>query len=77
MALHSQRQFSRRYAVAIIPDLDQFAATLLDIDLEFVGAGVQRIFHQFLNHGRRPLNNFTGGDLVNEVGGKPANISLI
>src|SRR5690606_16040669 len=43
-------------------------------------AGVQRVFHQFLDHGRGAFDDFAGGDLVDEGVGEladahPVNLS--
>ena len=41
-------------------------------DIDAGGAGIDRVLDQFLDHRRRPLDDFAGGDLVDEGVGKLA-----
>ena len=43
-----------------------------DLDADAVGAGVERILQQFLDHGRWPVHHLAGGDLVGHLVGKNA-----
>src|SRR5690606_27055037 len=61
-----QRQFGRRDAAAVVADPDQAYATFFQVDVDPARAGVERVLDQFLDHGRGPLDDFAGGDLVHE-----------
>src|ERR1700724_4200317 len=54
-------------AVAIIGDYQTLDATALDLDADMTRTGVKRIFYELLHHGRRPLDDFTSGDLRRQV----------
>ena len=41
--------------------------SLFDIHLDGVGAGIEAVFQQFLDDGGRPFDDFTGGDLVDQL----------
>ena len=63
-----QHQFIVGHATAIVPDADQLAAALVDVHLDAIGAGVQAVLHQLLDHGSRALHHLTGRYLVGEDG---------
>src|SRR3546814_20024380 len=46
------------------------SAAFLQVDVDPVRAGVERVLDQFLDHRSRPLDDFAGGDLVDEGVGK-------
>jgi hypothetical protein len=54
--------------VAIISNLEQLETTLLDQDLERGGAGIDRIFDQFLQSMYRCHNDLACCDLVHDIG---------
>jgi len=66
VARHRQRQLLRGDPAAIVTDADQAHAALFQVDVDPGGAGIQCVFHQFLDHRRRPLDDFAGGDLVDQ-----------
>jgi hypothetical protein len=35
--------------------------------MNIIGTGVETVLDQFLHHGRRPLDDLAGSDLVNQV----------
>ena len=45
--------------------LEHFAA-FFQIDVDAFGAGIQRVFDQFLDHRGRPLDDLAGGNLVDQ-----------
>jgi hypothetical protein len=47
-------------------------AAAIGEDVDPAGAGVDGVFHQFLDHARRTLDYFTGGDAVDELFGELA-----
>ena len=67
MALEGQQGVVAHHAAAVVGDLDELLAAGLDLDLDAGGAGIERIFEQFLDHRSRPLHHFAGGDLVGNV----------
>src|SRR5438445_12047159 len=63
MAGEGQRQIFRRHPATVIHHPNQVDASLLDVDVDSMGAGVRRVFHELLDHARRPLDNLPRGDL--------------
>ncbi len=76
MTRQRQRQILPGDTGTVIPHTDQFCAALLDVDFNARGAGIQRVFQQLLDHRGRPLNDFSGGNLVGEQRGKTLNATL-
>ena len=37
-----------------------------EFDIDAFGTGIQCVFDQFFDHGCRPFDHFTGGDLIDE-----------
>ena len=68
MACDGQRQIVFFHPRAIVPNPDQLDATLLHFHIQAPGAGIQAVFQQFFDDGRRALHHFTGSDLVGESG---------
>ena len=68
-----QRDLLRVDADAVVAHADQAAAAALQLHLDARGAGVERVLHQLLDHGRRPLDHLAGGDLIDECIGKKLN----
>ena len=66
MARDRQRQFVGNDAGAVVADADQADAAFLQVDVDTQGTGIQRVFNQLLDHGRRALDDFAGGDLVDK-----------
>ena len=59
-------------AAAVVAHADQADAAFLQVDLDAARAGVERVLHQFLDHGRRPFDDLAGGDLVDQGVGELA-----
>jgi len=59
---HSCIRFT--HAATIVNHLDQCFACIFYNKLDMSRAGVERVLHQFLHRRSRPLNHFTGGNLV-------------
>jgi hypothetical protein len=53
----------------VIAHSDQAAAAALQFHLDPFGARVESVLHQFLHHGRGPLDHLAGGDLTDECVG--------
>ena len=70
MARDRQRQFVGGDAAAVVADADQADAAFLEVDVDAARAGVERVLDQFLDDGRRPFDDFAGGDLVDQGFGK-------
>ncbi len=64
--LDRQDQLFRGHAGAIVDDRDQGLAAFLQGDVDAPGAGVDRVLDQFLDRRSRPLDDFAGGDAVDE-----------
>ena len=64
VALHRQSKAGGVHAHAVILDDDALDAAAFQRDADAPGAGVQRVLHQLLHHGGRPLDHFAGGDAV-------------
>src|SRR5690606_7385550 len=64
---HCERQLVGLDPAAVVGDADQPAAAVLDLDLDPARAGVERVLDELLDDGRGPLDDFTGGDLVDQL----------
>ena len=64
VALECHAGIGGRHAAAVVNDLYEGAARILDEDADLRGAGVDGVFHEFLDHGSRALYDLAGGDLV-------------
>ncbi len=63
---------SRTMPQPLSDDADELAAAAFDFDADAGGAGVERVFEQLLDHGRRTVHHFAGGDLVGDLVGEYA-----
>ena len=64
--LHRQFEIGGVHAVAVVGDADQLSPAGLDRHLDPPRACIESVFNEFL-HGRgRPLDDFAGGDSVNQ-----------
>ena len=72
VARDRQRQFVGGDAAAVVADADQAHAALFQVDVDAARTGIERVLHQFLDHGRRALDDLAGGDLVDEGVGELA-----
>ncbi len=57
-------QFVGRDADAVVAHAAQLGAAFFDLDLDRAGARVETVLDQFLDHGRRALDDLAGRDLV-------------
>ena len=64
MALNGQQSAFAIHAQPVIAHPHQTPTAIHHIHLNALGAGINRVFNQFLQHRRRPLNHLTGGNLV-------------
>jgi hypothetical protein len=58
---------------AVVAHADQRRSRPLNLHLDAPRAGVERVFHQLLDDGSRPLDHLAGGDLVDELIGQYVN----
>ena len=72
VARDRERQLVGGMPRAVVGDADQAQPAAGDDDLDAVGAGIERVLDQFLDHARRTLDDFAGGDLVDHRFGKLA-----
>ena len=72
MALEGQQGIVAQHAAAVVDDADQAPAAGFHFDAHVGGAGVERIFQQFLDDGGGPLHHFAGRDLVGDLVGENA-----
>ena len=63
-----ERQIVGLDAAAVVAHADQPRAAGFDVDLDAPRAGVETVLDEFLDDGRRPLDDLAGGDLVDELG---------
>ena len=68
----ASRASSRIHAVAVVGDADELAAAGFDFDADARGAGVERVFEEFFDHGGRAVDDLAGGDLVGDLVGENA-----
>ena len=64
----------RHCPVVIMHNRDQADATGLDQDLDAPRASVERVLDQLLDDGCRPLDDFAGSDLIDDLIGEDANL---
>ncbi|BCI69477.1 hypothetical protein SPKIRA_03070 [Sphingomonas paucimobilis] len=67
MPLQRQRHIVGRHAASVIGHLDPTDPTLDKDDGDPGGAGVDRIFDQFLQRTGGPFDHFTGCDTIDEM----------
>ena len=72
MTVHRQRKIAAGHAVAIVGDADPPPSAAIGEDVDPAGAGIDGVFHQFLDHARRTLDHFAGGDAVDDLFGQLA-----
>ena len=61
-----------RHAAAVVGDADPPPAAAVGEDVDPAGAGVDGVLHQLLDHARRALDHFAGGDAVDDLFGELA-----
>jgi hypothetical protein len=67
MPLDREREIVSIHAGPVIGDADEPQAAARGGDVDPARAGVDRILDQFLDDARRPLDDLTGGDAIDEV----------
>ena len=72
VAIHRQRQIATGHAAAVVGDADPPPAAAIGENVDPARAGIDGIFHQFLDHARGPLDHFAGGDAIDDLFGKLA-----
>src|ERR1700682_6015341 len=72
MAIHRQREIGMRHARAVVGDADPSPPAAVGENVDPAGAGVDGVLHQFLDHARRTLDHFAGGDAVDDPFGELA-----
>ncbi len=72
VALDRQREVVARHAGAVVADADQPAAAAIGYDLDAGRAGIERVFHEFLDHARRTLHHLARRDAVDDAFGELA-----
>ncbi|MCZ7607083.1 MAG: hypothetical protein M5U25_13635 [Planctomycetota bacterium] len=68
VGLEGQLQVFGVHADAVVGHADQGLAGVHQLHVHAGGAGVQGVFHQFLDHAGRAFHHLAGGDLVGELG---------
>ncbi len=66
MPRQGHRNLCRIDAAAVISYANQAAAAAVEFNLDAPRACIQRIFHQFLDHGSRALDDLAGSDLADQ-----------
>ena len=64
---HGQFQFAGGDARAVVLHADAALAAVLQKHVHARGAGIQAVFHQFLDHTGRALHHLAGGDLIAQL----------
>jgi hypothetical protein len=68
-----QRQVVRLDAAPVVRHADQFGAAGVQVDVDARRPGVDGVFEQLLDDGRRPFDHLAGRDLGDHVRGQLAN----
>ena len=72
MTIDREREIAIGHAAAIVGNADPPPAAAIGEDVDPAGAGVDGVFHQFLDHARGTLDHFAGGDAVDDLFGELA-----
>ena len=64
MTFEGEQRIIPIHPVAVVADADELSSARFDFDPDAVGAGIERIFQQFLGNRSRTVNHFTGSDLI-------------
>ena len=67
MPFDGHRKFVFVYTPAIVGNHNQAFAAVNQRYLNRRCSRVNRVFHQFLYHRRRPFNDLAGGNLINQI----------
>ena len=70
MALQGQWQVVQVDAGAVVFDADAAHTTSHQAHRDLAGPGVQRVVHQLAHGSGRPVDDFTGGDLADQLVGQ-------
>ena len=69
MAFDREREIVARHAAAVVGDADAPPPAAIGEDIDAARAGIDGIFHEFLDGARGPLDHFAGGDAVDDGSG--------
>ncbi len=72
VAIDCEREIAMAHAAAVVGDADPPSSAAIGEDIDPAGPGVDGVLHQFLDHARRTLDHFAGGDAVDDLFGKLA-----
>ena len=72
VTIHRQRQIAIGHAAAVVGDADPPPAAAIGENVDPACTGVDGILHQLLDHARRTLDHFAGGDAIDDLFGKLA-----
>ncbi len=61
-----QRDLLRFNSVPVVAHANQGAAAALEFDFDVLRTRIDGVFHQLLDHGRRPLDDLAGSDLTDQ-----------
>ena len=61
-----QTELLGAHSAPVVADPDQVASRLLNVDFDLFGAGVERVFDEFLHDARGAFDHFPRGDLVDK-----------
>ena len=70
VTLECQQRIVARHPRSVVPDLDPLLAAVFEEDLDRARAGVDGILDELLDSRCRPLDHFSGRDLIHELGGE-------
>src|SRR5437879_2738329 len=70
MTRQRELRIGAAHARAVVADSNQALPTILDVDADRAGAGIECVLDQLLHHRRGPLDHLPGGDLICDLGGQ-------
>jgi len=68
MPFQRQPHFVRAHAVAVVHDFDEACAPAGQPDRNVASTRIERVFDQFLERARGPLDDLSRGDSINKFG---------
>ena len=70
---YGKRQLLGSHPTAVVADSNHFGSATGDRNLDAIRSGIDAVFQQFFDDGRRTFDHLAGGDLVDQIRRQLAN----